>query len=309
MSYEGDMLRELSMPSRDLVEEALLTTLLRNNGVIKEFASGQDMVDEIADRFRLNDSQRQAVLTRIYRKENRTVESSLWHRLLFRAADSLAKQGLVSRPTATLQLTNKREWMLTELGFDKALELMNMPQAQKELLPVKSFEVQKIVKRISNLPRPEVYNPFDTNKKVTKIIKETTLRSRGFRHAVIEAYNFMCAFCGLKLGSPDAFLWEVEAAHIVPHSFKGKDDIWNGLSLCRLHHWMFDVGWLTVGFDLDVKVSSRAKLIPSDWGKINDTGVLTMFAHKSVKISLPNAPNMYPHESALRWHRENRFAI
>jgi len=307
MSYESEMLEELSMPKRDRVEDALLKTLFRHNGVVKEFASGQAIVDEIADEFYLNDRQRAAVLARIYRKENRRVESSLWHRLLFRAADSLAKQEFVSRPTSTFQLTNKREWMLTERGYDETLKRLGVPEIQKESLLVKSFEVEKIVKKISQSTRPEIYNPFDSNKKVVTVIRETTLRTRGFRQAVIEAYGFKCAFCGLKLNSPDNLLWEVEAAHIVPHGFKGKDDVWNGLSLCRLHHWTFDVGWLTVDSEMQIKVSSKVDSMPDQYGKLGGVDLIRMFANNRLRITLPDNPNMFPHETALTWHRENLF--
>ncbi len=105
------------------------------------------------------------MLERIYRKENRIVKTPLWHRLLYRAADSLAKEKLVSRPTSTILLTKKKEWMLTENGFDEALKLLKIPQTQKEFLPTKSYEVQKIVKRLIETPRPENYNPFDKEKK------------------------------------------------------------------------------------------------------------------------------------------------
>lgn len=222
MSYEGKMLEEFSMPSKEEVEAVLLKTLFKHNGVIKEFASGENIVNEIADEFRLNNLQRTVLLERIYRKENRIVKTPLWHRLLYRAADSLAKEKLVSRPTSTILLTNKKEWMLTEDGFDKALKLLNIPIVQKEFFPTKSFEVEKIVKKIRETPRPENYNPFDKEKIIVKIAKESNLRARGFRQAVIEAYNCRCAVCGLKLNSPDSILWEVEAAHIVPNSLKGK---------------------------------------------------------------------------------------
>src|SRR4051812_20191246 len=108
MSYEGQMLEEFNMPSRREVEHALLRILFKHNGVIREFASGEEIVDEIANEFGLNQDQRGATLQRIYRKENRIVKSLLWHRLLYRAADSLAKEKLVSRPTSTLYLTNKK---------------------------------------------------------------------------------------------------------------------------------------------------------------------------------------------------------
>ena len=74
MSYEGKMLEEFSMPSKEEVEAVLLKTLFKHNGVIKEFASGENIVNEIADEFRLNNLQRTVLLERIYRKENRIVK-------------------------------------------------------------------------------------------------------------------------------------------------------------------------------------------------------------------------------------------
>ena len=133
MSYEGKMLEQFAMPTQNEVEQALLQVLLRHGGVVKEFGSGQEIVDEIADLFHLNQAQRSAYLETIYRKENRLKKSLLWHRLLFRAADSLARQNMVSRPTQTLQLTDKREWMLTEKGFDEAMKLSNIPSTPKRL--------------------------------------------------------------------------------------------------------------------------------------------------------------------------------
>ncbi|MEO8149440.1 MAG: hypothetical protein ABI723_17495 [Bacteroidia bacterium] len=155
MSYEAEMLKKFEMPARKEVEQALLITLFNHNGVIKEFASGEEIVNEIANKFALNDNQRTVSLERPYHKENRIVKTPLWHRLLYRAADSLAKEKLVSRPTSTIVLTNKREWMLTENGFDEALKLLNIPQTQKEFLPTKSYEVQKIVKKLIETPSPK----------------------------------------------------------------------------------------------------------------------------------------------------------
>ncbi len=153
MSYESKMLEELQMPLRKEVEDALLEALFRHNGVIKEFSSSEEIVNEIADEFELNKKQRNAYLETVYKKENRIKKSFLWHRLLFRAADSLAKDKMVSRPTKTIKLTNKREWMLTENGFDRALELLNISNGRKDLLPTRSFEVQKIVKKLNETSR------------------------------------------------------------------------------------------------------------------------------------------------------------
>lgn len=66
MSYEGKMLENLKMPTRTEVEEALLKSLFRNSGTIKEFGAGEKIVDEIADDFGLNKEQRTAYLETIY---------------------------------------------------------------------------------------------------------------------------------------------------------------------------------------------------------------------------------------------------
>ena len=307
MSYEGKMLDEFGMPNRLDVEQALLITLFKHNGTIKEFGSGEEIVDEIANNFGLSENQRTAYLQTTYRKENRIKKSLLWHRLLFRAADSLAKEKLVSRPTSTQRLTNKKEWMLTEEGFDRALNLLNIPKAQKEFLPTKSFEVQKVVKKIIETTRPENYIPFDKEKKVVRVTREMALRMRGFRQAVIEEYNYKCAFCGMKINSPNSLFWEVEAAHIVPHGSKGKDDIWNGLALCRLHHWAFDVGWVTLQDDFTIKVSQKINGLSEDYGKMDNYDFLRTFSNNCSKIFLPKRKEIYPHPNALTWHRENIF--
>ena len=309
MSDESMMLEELAMPDREQVKRVLLRVLLEHGGVIAEFGAGQKIVDEIADDFDLNERQRSAFLQTTYRKENRLKRSLLWHRLLFRAADSLARDNLVSRPTQTFQLTSRKEWMLTERGFDRALRLSNIPIAKKELLAVKSYDVQKIAKRLIDSRRPSNYDPFDTGRKKTKATREMVLRIRGFRQAVIEAYNYRCAACGLKINSPDSMSWEVEAAHIVPHHSMGRDDIWNGIALCHLHHWAFDVGWFTLRDDYVVEVSSQMSLLPREYGRIGDYEVIRALAGGAERILLPDRCEIYPHQNAIRWHRQNVFNL
>lgn len=307
MSYESDMYSQYNMPTREQVEHALLRALLNHGGVIKEFSSGQEIVDEIAIEFDLNEKQRSAFLETLYRKENRVKKSLLWHRLLFRAADSLAKEKLVSRPTKTLLLTNKKEWMLTEKGFDETLKFSKIPISRKELLPTKSYEVQKVVNELIKSPRPENYNPFNNDRKLKKITRESAIRSRGFRQAVIEAYNYRCAVCELKIHSPDNLSWEVEAAHIVPHSSMGRDDIWNGLALCHLHHWAFDVGWFTLRDDYTINISSKVHSLSKEFGKLGDYEFIRAISDNITRIILPTSSELHPHHNAIQWHRQNIF--
>jgi len=307
MSYESKMLEQLAMPTRKQVERALLRALVKHNGVIREFGAGEEIVGEMADACGLNERQRSAYLETVYRKENRVKKSFLWHRLLFRAADSLAKENMVSRPTQTLQLTKVREWMLTEKGFDEALKLCNIPNAKKDFLPTKSYEVQKFVKKLTEAPVYDNYEPVDKNKRITKTTRELALRTRGFRQAVIEAYSCRCAVCGLKIKSPDSITWEVQAAHIVPSGSLGKDDLCNGIALCHLHHWAFDVGWFTLLDDYKIQVSTQIYSLPLDFGKIGDYEFFRALAKKRARICLPNRGDIYPHRNAMRWHRQNIF--
>ena len=307
MSYERNMLENMNMPSRKEVELALLKSLFKHNGVIKEFGAGEEIVDEIADDFDLNEEQRTAYLKTIYKKENREKKSYLWHRLLFRAADSLAREKLVSRPTQTFLLTNKKEWMLTEFGYDRILRILKIPLTQKEILSTKSYEVQKIVKEICETKRLENYNPFEIHKKVATTTQGIKLRKRAFRHAIIEAYDFKCAVCGIKIFAPRTLQWEVEAAHIVPHSANGKDDILNGLALCHLHHWAFDVGLFTMESTYKIIVSKRIRDLSNDYGRMWDYNFMGKASKKDRMISLPKDQNNHPHYNSIKWHRENIF--
>jgi hypothetical protein len=306
-SYEGSMLEQLAMPTRAEVEKSLLMTLFKNNGAIREFASGVKIVDEIADGFSLNQEQRNAVLERIYKKENRIVKTPLWHRLLYRAADNLAKEKLVTRPTITVQLTNKKEWMLTEKGFDAALQLLGLTSEQKAVLPVKSFEVQREIKRLTETERPENYDPLDLQKKKKTHVKASNIRSRGFRHAVIESYDYRCCVCGLKIQTPDFMIWEVEAAHIVPHGSNGRDDVWNGIALCKFHHWAFDTGWFSLSNDCKMVVSSRLQELPMDFGRVENYDFFRNTLYQDKLILLPKNPVLYPHPGSLKWHRQHIF--
>lgn len=70
-------------------------------------------------------------------------------------------------------------------------------------------------------------------------------RDPGFRDRVLRAYEYRCCVCGfdLRIGHTPAGL---EAAHIQWHHVGGPDIEPNGLSLCALHHKLFDLGVFTV---------------------------------------------------------------
>lgn len=87
----------------------------------------------------------------------------------------------------------------------------------------------------------------------------------------------------------------------------GKDDIWNGLALCHLHHWAFDVGWFTLLDNYNIKVSSRTHLLSRDFGRMGEFEFIKSLNTKRSRILLPNNDVIYPHLNSIKWHQENVF--
>lgn len=73
-----------------------------------------------------------------------------------------------------------------------------------------------------------------TSEERTRRAANVLVRDARFSKAVIDAYDGLCAMCGLNFGL-------LEGAHILPITVPGSnDEIWNGLALCRNHHGAFD---------------------------------------------------------------------
>jgi putative restriction endonuclease len=61
----------------------------------------------------------------------------------------------------------------------------------------------------------------------------------------LRAYAYQCAMCGFD-GALGRHPVGIEAAHVRWHSQQGPDDVANALSLCALHHALFDLGVLGI---------------------------------------------------------------
>ena len=84
------------------------------------------------------------------------------------------------------------------------------------------------------------------------------IRDQGFRKAIVQLYDHRCALCGIRMLTDQGHT-VVEAAHIVPWSQSHDDLPTNGLCLCRLCHWSFDEGLMSVGDGHEVLVSGRVR--------------------------------------------------
>ena len=137
--------------------------------------------------------------------------------------------------------------------------------------------------------------PFSSQEPTAPIQAETSIRDAGFRQAIMGLYNYTCAVCELRIVTMDGES-ATDAAHIIPFSLSQNDDVRNGISLCKLHHWAFDKGLISLSETYQVIVS----VLMSDQRPTEDR--LTELRDRS--ILLPEHNQLYPAQDALEWHRE-----
>jgi hypothetical protein len=118
-------------------------------------------------------------------------------------------------------------------------------------------------------------------------------RDDAFRIGVAEIYGSRCAICGLGVRGPDGRR-EVQSAHIYPKALDGNDDLRNGICLCRMHHWAFDVGWFWLSDDCRL-------IVRDDLPHTHDYDFIREF--ENTHITLPQQQDLKPHPTFLRAHR------
>lgn len=135
---------------------------------------------------------------------------------------------------------------------------------------------------------------FDDALGINVSVVKRVARSLAFRKGVLIQYANRCAVCSIGLQTP-AGLYEVEAAHVVPRSEWGADDVRNGLALCRMHHWAFDAGLFGVGDDLRVFVPPSVTAIPANKS-------LAVLHGKKILQAVDIALRVDP--AAFKWHMD-----
>lgn len=136
--------------------------------------------------------------------------------------------------------------------------------------------------------------PFSYPATPELIEEENLCRSAAFRREIMRLYNYTCAVCRLRIVTMDGES-ATDAAHIIPFHISQSDDIRNGISLCKLHHWAFDKGLISLSRTYKVVVSPlMSDRHPTEW-------LLTEQRDKS--ILLPEHKQLYPAQDALKWHR------
>ena len=140
------------------------------------------------------------------------------------------------------------------------------------------------------------FRPFIQEDRVAYVASQPK-RDEAFREVLLTEYDFACAICNMKFVVDH--LHEAQAAHIVPKNKNGTDDPRNGLTLCRAHHWAFDVGLFTLTSDYTVQLSPIVQRA--------DIRKLEMQALEGQRIHQPQREVILPHPKAIEWHQQNVY--
>lgn len=123
-----------------------------------------------------------------------------------------------------------------------------------------------------------------------------------FRRAVRDAYDCRCLMCSARFPSTSVNLHPgIDAAHILPWAEYDLDEVFNGIALCKLHHWAFDERLLQLTFrdgDYYIELSSEAEsaLFPPDFS----IDVLKKSVGRIPRELLPSNRSQWPNAQLLQ---------
>lgn len=111
-------------------------------------------------------------------------------------------------------------------------------------------------------------------------------------------YNYECAFCRLKVTKALAQNI-VDGAHIKPFAKFYDNNVGNGISFCKNHHWAFDKGLFSV--------DDNFRIIVSDNFQEKSPNAKAMKDFHGEGLLLPISEKYHPRLEAIQWHRNNVF--
>lgn len=135
-------------------------------------------------------------------------------------------------------------------------------------------------------------------KEVLLLEEDYAVRDQGFRRIMYMIYEHRCALCGIRVQTVEGRT-AIVGAHIIPWSISRNDDPTNGLSLCRLCHWAFDEGLLTVNLDYIVRTSPQLNSqdnLPAHLALLNQRNMIR-----------PNDADFLPASDSLNWHMTVKY--
>ena len=165
-------------------------------------------------------------------------------------------------------------------------DLGDILQVNQDLIELAEKEVEISAKRPNFDREPTFY------------LRKYPVRNALFRKAVVEAYDYRCALCRLKV-MRTLTQKIVDGSHIKPFSQFYDDQVDNGISLCKNHHWAFDQGWFAIDDNYRIIVANDLEEESPNAKPMKD--------FHSQTILLPTTEQYLPRLESLQWHRLNVF--
>jgi putative restriction endonuclease len=159
-----------------------------------------------------------------------------------------------------------------------------------------AFEIAADVYQLGSGPLPlERDVSAGTRRYATRVVTQRLHQYR-FRQLVVAAYRERCAVC--RLGHAEL----LDAAHILPdRDQRGRPEVPNGLSLCKIHHSAYDTNIL--GVDPDYLIHIRGDVLEEEDGPMLLYGLQ---GFHGLPITAPKAAAQRPNRDYLA-ERFGRF--
>lgn len=159
------------------------------------------------------------------------------------------------------------------------------------------FDFAESGETLESLTKKLIEDP-NTAEVLSSLVRNRGMRQVVFRAALMKAYEGKCALTGL------AFTELLEACHIVPWAEctpAQQIDVRNGILLNRLHHRMFDTGYMTIDENYDVHIDQHKSL---GWGRDQVRNAIAKDLN-GTRIALPARKEHWPDPGLLAKHSES----
>jgi len=162
----------------------------------------------------------------------------------------------------------------------------------------RNVEILESAMRAEAVPLEEMTDRFrlvDSDERTITVAPTVRREGQGsFRARLLDVYSGSCAITGEHTEPVLA------AAHIQPYLGPRSNHVQNGLLLTQEFHTLFDLGYVAVTPDFNVRVSPR---LQKDFGNGKRYAI---FNDKKI-VNLPSDPRCRPSEEALDWHYRKMF--
>jgi putative restriction endonuclease len=228
----------------------------------------------------------------------------------------IPNEGHEDRPGLTVSsMVKLREIYAVAKMDDKLFQLMCKPETREQLraMLVETYFATEI--RVKVLEQGHLnYAAYQYSEKLLNVAEwveqfekaeeepewQKKIRDGGFRRTIVNLYQHRCALCGIRMLTPEGHTI-VDAAHVKPWKNSFDDRPTNGMALCKLCHWSFDKGLMSVGKEYEVLVSKRVSVEKNYPGHI-----LTLTDRP---IFTPDENKFWPAQDNLHWHRQRIFKL